>query len=67
MTEVMSPREFKYGLLRLADDGPEFINERVIARHLAAAYIDADEDAQRDCSEMLRKDLDHERLNQETT
>jgi len=57
MTEAMSVREFKYGLLSLADDGPGLINERLIARLLAAAYIDADEDAQRDCSEMLRQDL----------
>jgi len=57
MTKIMSPREFKYGLLRLADDGPELINECVVARHLASVYIDADEDAQRDCSEMLRQDM----------
>jgi hypothetical protein len=60
MDKVMSPREFKYGLLKLADDGPELINERVIARHLAAAYIDAGEAAQRDCSAMLRRDLEEQ-------
>lgn len=58
MTEIMSAHEFKYGLLRLADkDDPRLISETVIARHIAAAYIDADEDAQRDCSNMLREDL----------
>lgn len=58
MTEIMSPHEFKYGLLRLADkDDPRFISESVIARNLAAKYIDADENAQRDCSAMLRRDL----------
>lgn len=54
---IMSPREFKYGLLQLAENGPELVNERVIARYLAASYIDADEDTQRDCSQMLRHDL----------
>ena len=56
--ERMTLREFKYGLLELADPNDKrFISERVIARRLAALYIEADEDTQRDCSAMLRDDL----------
>jgi len=58
MADAMSPREFKYGLLRLANDSPELINERVVARYLAAAYIDADKETKRDSSIMLRQDLE---------
>lgn len=56
--QVMSAREFKYGLLSLANkDDPALVSESVIARCLAAQYIDADDDTKRDLSEMLRKDL----------
>ena len=56
--EQMTPRKFKYGLLELADPNDKrFISERVLARRLAALYIEADEDTQRDCSAMLRDDL----------
>lgn len=55
----MTALEFKYGLLRLADgDETRFISESTIARRLAAAYTDADEATQADCSEMLRADLE---------
>ena len=58
MDEIMTVREFKHGLLRLADKSDRaFISETVVARHLAAAYIDADDDTKRDCSSMLRQDL----------
>ena len=61
--KIMSAYEFKYGLLSLADKSdPSLISETVIARHLAAKYIDADEDVQRDCSEMLRQDLAGEEI-----
>ena len=53
MTEPMSPREFKYGLLRLADSWMEGAH----ARQIAAAYIDASDEAKRDLSDMLRDDL----------
>ena len=58
MSDMMTPREFKYGLLELADPTDKrFISERVIARRLAALYIEAGEDTQQDCSAMLRDDL----------
>lgn len=57
---IMSPHAFKHGMLRLARHDPSprsLVDAETWARHLAARYIDADEDAQRDCSRMLRKDL----------
>ena len=55
---LMTPREFKYGLLRLANpDDSQFISERVVARRLAALYIDANEKTQLECSNMLTEDL----------
>ena len=55
--EPMAPREFKRGILRLAEPSIALVNDEVVARHLAAAYIDADEEARADCSRMLREDL----------
>jgi len=56
---IMSAMEFKYGLFRLCDhpEQQSFITDRTIARHLAASYVDADDQTKTDCSEMLREDL----------
>jgi len=54
MTDVMSPREFKYGMLKLSDGS---VGENSWARRLAATYIDAEKTVQEDCSIMLRGDL----------
>ena len=55
---IMTPREFKHGLLRLADkNDSSLISERVVALRLAAIYIDADAAAKAECSSMLRADL----------
>ena len=58
MDEIpMTPREFKRGILRLAEPSIALVNDEVVARHLAAAYIDADEKTRAACSQMLREDL----------
>lgn len=53
MNERMTLPEFKHGIMRLADNWME----RVHARQIWSAYIDADEATQRDLSKMLREDL----------
>jgi len=55
---IMSPREFKYGLLSLADrNDSALISDSVIARNIAAAYIDCSDETKRVLSNMLREDL----------
>ena len=54
VSEIMSIPEFKHGMMRLAD-AEQY--PRVLAWRLVDAYMDADEDARRDCSQMLREDL----------
>lgn len=54
---VMSPVEFKHGMMWLARTEPKGPYDVVRAWGLVFSYIDADEDAKRDCSEMLREDL----------
>lgn len=59
--EIMNPLRFKHGLLRLCDrDDPKLVSETVVARRIASLYIDADDEAKADLSEMLRDDIDLE-------
>ena len=56
-TKQMPLPEFKRGLMSIARSEPEAANVSAAWR-LVFAYMDADEAAQRDCSDMLRADLD---------
>jgi hypothetical protein len=56
--QIMSLREFKYGLLSLADkQDKSLVSESVIARCLAGKYIDADDATKADCTAILSQDL----------
>ncbi len=58
MTEIMSVPEFKHGMMRLAREAEPIEHGDVWrAWRVVCAYMDADEGAQQDCSEMLREDL----------
>lgn len=53
MGEAMTAPEFKRGIKRLAENWME----RIHATQIWSRYIDASPEAQRDLSDMLRKDL----------
>lgn len=66
MDKIMSPIEFKAGMMRIARSEPRSPGDVWRAWNLVFAYIGADVEAKRDCSEMLRQDLveqnaDHDR------
>ena len=58
MTEIMSVPEFKHGMMQLARSEPQSHGDVWRAWKLVHAYMDADDEAKSDCSEMLCEDLD---------
>lgn len=57
MGEAMSVLEFKQGMMKLARSEPMCGASVAAAWRLVFAYLNADGEAQRDCSAMLRADL----------
>lgn len=56
-SKIMSVLEFKAGMMRLAEAEPSSHGDKYRAWRLVQAYMDADDEARRDCSIMLREDL----------
>lgn len=56
-SKIMSVLEFKVGMMRLAEAEPRSHGDKYRAWQLVHAYLDANDEARRDCSIMLREDL----------